>query len=323
MIKVFSNRKNKPQAYPFLAPSKVGIGGIKYLHTDPIEFAISTDDGKTWLSCYDVPDLQDIYCFQAPDVQPATQTDNLRKVAMQDGQRLLSSSYDQRTFTMHVISDEDVSEPDTQLGYDALQRFLVSRQAYWICFANWPQRMYYVRAKMGTPTFYADRAWSADVTFTDLIGLSRSIGTSLDYVDHVLGFGNNEPLGGATYSFSSNSFTVYNPSDVDIDPYRRGHQLVITLNGSSNGDLKMVNQTNGTMLERSGAVTNTSSGQTQQKSNFSGTFKIDGVRPTLNGKSDEINCTDNEFHLAKGNNTIQISNFSGSVSFDFPFWWLS
>lgn len=319
MIQVFSTKKDKPRAYHY--------GEYHHeLSFNPIELAIS-ENGKAWTSIFDVPDLEGVYCSKAPDVQPANQATNYRKIAIQDGQRLLSSSYDQRDFTVNFFTDVSVDEADTLLGFDALQRFLVDRKAYWICFANWPQRMYYVMAKLGTPTFYADKGWSVDVTFTDLIGLSRSIGSSLDYSNHVLGFGNNEPLDTPQYTFSVNgsgNLKVYNPSDVLVDPERRNHPFVLTLDGESKGKMKITNKTTGDAVNRLGVTVTSKDGKkTQEKSDFKGKWVLNGVRTTLDGKSDTPQNDQGIITLQKGENEFAIENFSGKVSFDFPFWWLS
>ncbi|WP_251576516.1 phage tail domain-containing protein [Limosilactobacillus agrestimuris] len=320
MVQVFSTKKDVPSMYPFLLPTENGVGARKYYHYQPIEYSISAD-GKTWDSCFDVPDLEGVYCYRSPDVQPAVQTDNLKKVGLMDGQRLLSSSYDTRQITMQVVTMDNIDESDSLLAYDALQRFLVSREAYWICFSQWPQRMYYVRAKLSAPTFTAN-SWSATVTFTDLIGLSRSVTTSVNYEDY-LGFGNNFPDKKLHYTFTSNSFTVYNSSNVMIDPQRRGHELKITLDGSSSGNMRIFNKTTNTEFGRTGMVTDSKDGSKTKKSDFSGRYVINGIRPTLNGKSDYLNCDGGVIVLDKGPNTIEIQNFSGKVAFDFPFWWLS
>lgn len=320
MIEIFSTRKDKPQSYPALAPSEIGAGARKYLFYEPIEFAISPN-GKDWTSDYDVPDLTNIYCYSAPGVQPATMSDNLRKVGLQDGSRLLSTTYSTRELTMRLISYGNFDEGDVMLGYDALQRFLVSRDAYWICFANWPHRMYYVKAKMSAPTYTSMTGWSVDVTFTDLIGLSRSVGTTGDYTNMVLGFGNNEPLDRPQYKFTTNRFTVDNTSDVRIDPERRGHPFVLTLEGSSNGNMKVTNKTTGEYVGRIGASTGKDS--THEKTNFSGKWVLNGVRKTLNGKSDNMHCTSGVLTLAKGPNEFQIDNFTGTITFDYAEWWLS
>lgn len=326
MIEVFSTISEKPCAYPFLHPGETGNGAKRYLYYDPIEFAISPD-GKQWTSDFDVPDLSNIYCYSAPGVQPATMSDNLRKVGLQDGSRLLSTSYSTRELTMRLISYGNYDEGDVMLGYDALQSFLVSRDAYWICFANWPQRMYYVKAKMGVPTYSSMTGWSVDVTFTDLIGLSRSVGTTGDYANMVLGFGNNEPLDKPQYTFNVNgqgTFTVYNSSAVRIDPERRGHPFVLTLNGSSNGNMKITNKTTGEYIARSGSVNISANGKKDAvKTNFSGKWVLDGVRKVLNGKSDNMYCDSGVLTLAKEENEFQIDNFSGRISFDYAEWWLS
>ena len=219
MIQVFTQSKIKPHHY--------GYGDMDNTAFDPIEFSISRD-GINWVSEFDNPELKGAYCYKAPDVQPANPVDNLQKVALMDGSRLLSTSYGTRELKMEMIFI-GMDEGDAMLAYDALQRFLISRDPYWICFANWPQRMYYVRAKLAAPTFTSEKAWTCEVTFTDLIGLSRSVGTTQE---PVLGFGNNleaQPR----YSFNSNSFTLVNTSDVLIDPERRGHPFKMTLQGSS------------------------------------------------------------------------------------------
>lgn len=323
MIEQFSTAKDKPHAYPFLCPGEVGKGMKRYLDYEPIEFAISPD-GKEWTSDYDVPDLANIYCYSAPGVQPATMSDNLRKVGLQDGSRILSTTYSTRELTMRLISYGNFGESDVMLGYDALQRFLVSRDAYWICFANWPQRMYYVKAKMSVPTYTSMTGWSVDVTFTDLIGLSRSVGTTGDYANMVLGFGNNEPLDRPQYSFTTNNFTVDNTSDVRIDPERRGHPFVLTLEGSSSGNMKITNKTTGEYVTRSGMVTTNKDGTGEtERTNFSGKWVLDGVRKTLNGESDNIHCDSGVLTLAKGPNEFQIDNFNGTITFDYAEWWLS
>lgn len=322
MIQVFSKTTNPPHAYPFLHPGETGVGATAYSTYEPIEFSISPD-GQKWDSCFDVSDLEGVYCYKAPDVQPATMTDNLKKVGLQDGQRLLSTSYDTRTITMQVTQEEAIDEPDALLGYDALQKFLVARDPYWICFSNWPQRMYYVKAKVGAPTYVAN-SWTCTVTFTDLIGLSRSVETSLNYTENN-GFGNNMPNKTLQYVFTSNNFTVYNASDTIIDPERRGHPFKMTLEGSSSGNMKITNKTNGDYIHREGSTFVNANGSKQNNNgSFNGTIVIDGVRATLDGKSDQINWGWGWLlTLQPGKNEIQIDNFSGKVTFDFPFWWLS
>lgn len=286
-----------------MSPSMVGYGGIRIDTITPYEFSISPD-GQTWHSSFDDAELNGVYCYRAPDVQPANPTDNLQKVGLMDGSRLISTSYGTRELKMEILFD-GLDEGDAMLAYDALQRFLISRDPYWICFANWPQRMYYVRAKLAAPTYTNEKAWTCEVTFTDIIGLSRSVGTTQD---PILGFGNNLKVQ-PKYSFNSNSFTLVNNSDVLIDPERRGHPFKMTLNGSSSGKLKITNKTTNTSIYK--------------KTGFNGNFVLDGVEPSCNGKNCSIDTDCGIITLQIGENNFEVENFSGTVSFDYPDWWLS
>lgn len=315
MIQVFSQRKDKPTRYPFLKPGELGVGARQYLSYDPIEFSISKD-GINWTSSFDDPNLDGAYCYKAPDVQPANPTDNLQKIGLMDGSRLLSTSYSTRELKMEIYF-EGIDEGDTELAYDALQRFLISRDPYWICFANWPQRMYYVKAKLAAPAFSGDRHWTCEVTFTDLIGLSRSVGTTQD---PVMGFGNNLDVK-PQYTFTSNAFSIINHSDVMIDPERRGHPFKLTLQGQSSGNMKITNKTTGDVFTRKGVQGD--DGKMLKGSDFNGTYIIDGVRPTLNGKPDDLYTDRGVITLQIGRNDFQIDNFSGTITFDYPDWWLS
>lgn len=304
-LQVFSTRTDKPHQYGFYRPTEEVTSLLPY---EPIEFAISPD-GINWVSCYDVPDLVGIHLYQAPDVASAVQTDNLRKVGLNDGQSLVSSSYEPRELKMMVSANGDPDEPSTLLGYDALQRFLVSRDGYWICFANWPQRMYYVKAKVNAPTFTGND-WICEVDFTDLYGLSRSVGTTADS-NRVMGFGNNELSTPPSYQFNTDKFTVHNGSAVLIDPERRGHEFKLTVKGSAN-NMTIKNLTTGDVIKRSGG--------------WSGTWVLDGVNPILNGDGDLKNLADGYdqiITLQIGDNDFEVSGVSGTLTFDFAEWWLS
>ncbi|WP_295730692.1 phage tail domain-containing protein [uncultured Limosilactobacillus sp.] len=310
-MQVFSLRKDKPRAYPFLHARDVGIGAKTYLAFDPVEFSIAADGkGENWHSIFDVPDLDGVYCYRAPDVQPATITNNTKKVGLADGSMLVSTTYDSRDFTVEFLF-EGLNEDDAMLAWDALQRFIVARDPYWICFANWPQRMYFVKAKLAKPAFSNDRAWTCEVTFTDLIGLSRSVGTTADWDNAVIGFGNNEPTTKPQYSFTGSSFTVVNSSDILVDPERRHHPFKMTMKGSSNGEMKITNQTTGEVFHK--------------KSAFNGIEELNLVNVTFNGKNDFLDIYDdqNAISLQKGENKFTVENFSGTISFDFAMWWLS
>lgn len=309
MIEVFSKRTDKPRSYPFLKPSETGVGSRKYLSFNPIEFSTSTD-GKTWTSYYDVKNLEGVYCYRAPDVPQAKRTDNVKKIGFQDGSRLMSTTFDSRQLKIELLF-HGVDETDSLLAFESAQRFLVARDPYWIAFGNWQNRMYYGTATMGDPNYLSDRAWSCEVTFTDLMGLSRSIGTSLSSTEDMWGVNDNIPNNGdyPSYSFSSNSFSVYNLSDVLIDPERRGHPFKMTCKGSSGGNFKVTNKTTGDEIYK--------------KSAFNGTFVLNGVNPELDGTGCLLDTDCGIITLQIGKNDFEVENFTGTISFDFPMWWLS
>lgn len=304
MIQVFSKRTDKKHLYGFTDLEKGtdenGIG------INPVEISVS-DDGINWHSMYDIPELDGVYCANSPWVAPAKQTDEYQKVGINDGQSLLSSSYEQRELQA-LFSFNGIDANDTKLAFDALQRFFVLRNCYWICFDSWPTRMYYVKASTVEQESINDLGFAVTITFVDQIGLSRSVGTTGDWGEHVIGFGNNEKKP-ETYSFSANNFTVDNLSDVLIDPERRGHPLKIVAQGSSSGKFKLKNMRTGDSISR--------------EKGFNGKFVLDGVNPTLNGQGDLLNTDYGIITLQPGSNNFQVENFNGTITFDFPMWWLS
>ena len=171
--------------------------------------------------------------------------------------------------------------------------------------------MYYGTATMSAPTYSNEKDWTCEVTFTDLMGLSRSIGTSLSSTEDMWGVNDNIPNNGdyPSYSFSSNSFSVYNLSDVLIDPERRGHPFKMTCKGSSGGNFKVTNKTTGDEIYK--------------KSAFNGTFVLNGVNPELDGTGCLLDTDCGIITLQIGKNDFEVENFTGTISFDFPMWWLS
>ena len=276
-----------------------------------VEFSTSPD-GVNWTSAYDVPSMKKVYCYSSPNVPVAKKTNQTKKIGFQDGERIVSTSFDSRELKFKLVY-KGVSQTDAMLAFEAAQRFLVSREAYWITFADWLGRMYYGTAVMGDPEFSVND-WTCEVTFTDLMGLSRSIGTSLSPIEDEWGINNNLPNNGdyPPYTFNTNKFTVFNLSDIIIDPERQGHEFKMTLEGTAEDNFQIKNLTTGDYVRR--------------PKGFSGTWVLNGVNTTLNNDGDLLNVAGTHggvITLAIGKNEFQIDNFSGKVTFDFPFWWLS
>lgn len=276
-----------------------------------VEFSISPD-GVNWTSAYDVKNMENVHCYSSPNVPVAKKTNQTKKIGFQDGERIVSTSFDSRELKFKLVY-KGVSQTDAMLAFEAAQRFLVSREAYWITFADCLGRMYYGTAVMGDPEFSVND-WTCEVTFTDLMGLSRSIGTSLSPIEDEWGINNNIPNNGdyPPYTFNTNKFTVFNLSDIIIDPERQGHEFKMTLEGTAEDNFQIKNLTTGDYVRR--------------PKGFSGTWVLNGVNTTLNNDGDLLNVAGTHggvITLAIGKNEFQIDNFSGKVTFDFPFWWLS
>lgn len=302
-MQVFSSKKHKPHIYPFLRPTD---DRSNYVDFEPIEFSISPD-GREWHSIYDQPNLKGVLCY-THNPTPVAQEDTTEKIGLKNGQEFHSSSYATREITMG-IHFRGFNEADAYMAFDELQKFMDSREPYWICWADVPTRMYKVRAKIATPTFSRELAWTCQITLTDLNGLSRSIGTTADFDKHEMaeGFGNNQPIDRPKYTFTSNKFTVHNMSQIMIDPERRGTPLTIKLEGKADGDMTIKNTTTGDEVTRHGG--------------WSGTWSLEDVNPMLNGNHDGINTDHGFLTLAQGPNSIEVTGFLGKVTFDFPLWW--
>lgn len=116
---------------------------------------------------------------------------------------------------------------------------------------------------------------------------------------------NNYPL---QYHFSNtNNFTVYNPSDVDINPYLQNDKLSIQVKFKGN-NITIKNNTN-------------SSNWTYKKSgNGNDTILINGVNSSINGSPCSKDTNFGHIQLDKGANDIVISGAETSdITFSFPF----
>lgn len=121
-------------------------------------------------------------------------------------------------------------------------------------------------------------------------------------------FGMNIPYDlDLNYHFTSNSFRVYNASDIPIDPYGQKH------------DLKIIMKFSGSSLR----LTNTTDGSTYtytKPSNGSEMIILDGITTTLDGKPASANTDYGNLTLQPGWNEITATG-AGSVdiTFSFPF----
>lgn len=124
-------------------------------------------------------------------------------------------------------------------------------------------------------------------------------------------FGMNLPSDGLpNYHFKSNSFKVYNASDITIDPYKQKHDLRILF--KFNGpQMKLTNTTNGTSYTY------------KKASNGGEQIILDGITTTLNGNPASANTDYGTIVLEPKWNNINVSGaVSVDITFSFPFIYL-
>ena len=124
-------------------------------------------------------------------------------------------------------------------------------------------------------------------------------------------FGMNLPDQLPSYHFTSTSFSVYNASDIKIDPYYQRHDLKVTCKFNGNS-LKLANTTNGSVW-------------TYSKSNDgSHQIVLDGINTYLDGNLANVNTDYGTISLDPGWNSFTATGASSvDITFSFPFVYLS
>lgn len=303
-IQVMSPKIDKPHAYRFNETDN-------WLMFDPYEISRS-DDGQTWHSYYDDTEMSDIYCYGV-DIGKANPVDTLRTFQGTDGQTIDSTRYETRAITAHFVA-KTTDLLDSELVAMVVQRFFASRAAYWVAFGGSfgePFKRWLVKAGQVSVVSESESWILVDVPLTNLNGYARSIVNSVEFATNIGGyggFGMNLPSSGLSYSSSASSFNIYNPSDIKVDPLRQHHDMTITFTGTGTPTIK--NTTNNTEFAFTKALT---SGDK---------LELIRVNPYLNGTQSGVNSDHGWIELEPGNNAITMSGFSGTVQFDFPFYFL-
>lgn len=280
-----------------------------WLSFQPIEVSIS-QDGKNWASYYDVPGLENIFCYQS-DIERANPVVNMQKFTNQNGQIIANASYDPRNITLHFFAKVK-GEASSELVANQLESFFASYGAYWLVLGNKPFKKYQVKASQAKIINEGTTFLLMDFTFQDIEGLAQSVLSSIDLskdLGHMgLGMGITDTSQMA-FSYSSTKFSIYNPSDIAIDPLFHKHPFIITLKGS--GTPTITNKTTGDVFKLTKAM--------------SGTLTIQLVNPYLNGTPVGINSNHGIIKLKPGKNDFQIDGMANgfSISFDFPFYYLT
>ncbi|WP_180676426.1 phage tail domain-containing protein [Leuconostoc citreum] len=133
--------------------------------------------------------------------------------------------------------------------------------------------------------------------------LERSDSKKLDY----LSFGMNLTSNEISYNHSENSFKIFNPSDITIDPYYQRHDLMLIIN--FDGDSYKIEN-----------ITNNTSYQYNERAKKSDNIVLNGISTILNGNPASQKTDFGYIKLEKGWNDIKVSGAtSHTTTFSFPF----
>lgn len=150
------------------------------------------------------------------------------------------------------------------------------------------------------------------ITFKALYPYAESIGTTLTsktFTSDVWQIGQGLITEDLVYTFTTNTFSIYNAGDIEIDP--REVPLTISVQGASS-NLIIKNKTNGDTWSYDGTTASND------------TVKIEGIRSTKNGLSIFKNTNRQLIRINKGWNDFELMGMTGSIttSFDFKFYYL-
>lgn len=113
-----------------------------------------------------------------------------------------------------------------------------------------------------------------------------------------------------SYHFMTNSFKVFNPSDIPIEPYAQKHDLKIYIKFKGNS-LTLNNKTTGDSYSY------------KKASNGTDNIVLDGIVTTLNGQPASANTNYGDITLTKGWNEFTVIGANSSdITFSFPFIYL-
>lgn len=137
--------------------------------------------------------------------------------------------------------------------------------------------------------------------------LSRSDSVTVDDISFGMNFHLNEK---PVYTQTANSFRIFNPSDITVDPYYQRHDLMLLIKFSGSS-YQITNTTNGTSYQYKNA------------SNGNDSIVLSGLSTMLNGKPASQNTDFGFIKLEKGWNDIMVQGAtSHTTTFSFPFIYL-
>ncbi|GLY09602.1 phage tail family protein [Pseudobacillus badius] len=230
-----------------------------------------------------------------------------------DGERYLESFYTERTIPVELAL-RGKSLKDMKKLKAKFNQLFARNEEFFVIFKEEPYRRYRVLLS-NVPEWEAAsiRLASTKVEFKMPGIYVESPGTTLNQPDndyyYPIGEGKvdeGDPV--IEYTFSQSSFSVFNDSDVPVDP--RNMELVIEFKGAST-NLSIKNLTTGDEWKHTGSTA------------ASDVIRLEGVRSLKNGQSIFKNTNKKLITLAPGWNEFEITGATDfTISFDFRFYYI-
>ena len=244
---------------------------------------------------------------------PQTQTTLVSNSGIDGQQQQGPILYGSRTATANFFL-ETLDEIDFETKCHELYNKFFHRQLMRIRQTNDIARCFYGIAKPFDITHisYLDKTFSIefDIPSAYLYSVVRSGDFPVDIKKnpYVLSNNLNLPFEDLNYTQHEGSFKIFNPSDLDIQPYEQNHELNIIFKGS--GNPMLTNKDTGDSFSYLKSV------------NSSDELILKGVHPFLNGEPCEVDTNHGSINLKKGWNSFSLTGFTGTAAFDFPFIYL-
>lgn len=263
---------------------------------------------------YDVPDLVDILCSDY-SIPHTTTTVGTQKFGVVDGQIISSMSFTERSISITFIGKAK-NEWLQKMINNALEKYFSNTNGkFWICFGNTPYKKYHVVYQSMTENYNTFPFFQSTINLIDYDGVAESVVSSLDarkFAVNGWALGMNMPFDEDTsYIFENEkSFSVFNPSDIVIDPLYKRHNLQVQVQGT--GAFTLTNLTNGTSVTCNALLSS------------SDTFLMVKTSPFINGIRSGVKTDNGYISLDKGWNDFKISSINNPiVTFSFPFYYLT
>jgi len=237
---------------------------------------------------------------------------NTEQVDGRDGLLFLETTFDSRIITVEFLY-ESYDIYDYYLIRDEINALFTRKESFYITFKNEPYKRYLVRLNQAFEVEPDQYMNSFTVEFTCVNVFGESVASTLSKkewdIDAWAWNGQITWDDNLTYSFNTNSFTVVNIGNVDINP--RQSDLNIVLKGSFSSSVTITNQTTGDFYTYNGSL------------GANDTLTIKGVQSFKNGTSVFRNTNKELITLQTGANNFTIHGGTvSSISFDFRFLYL-